>query len=194
MCIRDSSHPIHQSHKNGTRFWMASQPTPKSQHPFSEVFTWFSPALLTVTLHFLHNFPSFSAMRPACSRAPCPLLPLSFLHDSRLFLAFCEFPSLKMQNARRQLPARRTKGCSRVLVVVFWTGGHRLVASLLDHRRVGRPMMAHDPTAEENPLDPVGPPAGDTSQGKEGPTHRKFRHSWGRNGPPLPQGLTAPAK
>lgn len=78
ICSLIDSHPIHQSHKNGTRFWMASQPTQKKQHPFSEVFTWFSPVFSTVILHFLHNFPSFSAMHPACSRAPFPLLPLSF--------------------------------------------------------------------------------------------------------------------
>ena len=154
---------------------------------FSHGFPLYFPQLYCISCTISHPF----------LRCTLPVPVRLFPSYSSLFcmtrgypLRFCEFPSLKMQNARRQPPARRTKGCPHVLVVVFWTGGHRLVAPPCPPS--GRP--AHDPAAEENPLDPVGPPAGDTSKGKEEPTHRKFRHDWGRNGPPLPQGLTAPAK
>ena len=140
ICSLIDSHPIHQPHKNGTRFWMASQPTQKKQHPFSEVFTWFSPVFSTVILHFLYNFPSFSAMHPACSRAPFPSLSSLFCMTRGYPLRFCEFPSLKMQNARRRPPARRTKRLpprpGRSVL-----DGRASAGSPLDHRPVGRPMI-----------------------------------------------------
>lgn len=141
ICSLIDSHPIHQSHKNGTRFWMASQPTQKKQHPFSEVFTWFSPVFLTVILHFLRNFPPFSAMRPTCFRAPFPLLSLSFLHDSRLLLALLKI--LLSKNAKRAQAAAcaQNKRLPPLPGRSVLDGRASAGSAPLDHRPVGRPMI-----------------------------------------------------
>lgn len=141
ICSLIDSHPIHQSHKNGTRFWMASQPTQKKQHPFSEVFTWFSPAFLTVILHFLHNFPSFSAMRPTCFRAPFPLLSPSFLHGFRLLLALLKI--LLSKNAKRAQAAAcaQNKRLPPLPGRSVLDGRASAGSAPLDHRPVGRPMI-----------------------------------------------------
>lgn len=105
---------------------------------FSHGFPLYFPQLYCISCTISHPF--LRCTLPVPVRL-FPSYPSLFCMTRGYTLRFYRFPSLKMQNARRQLPARRTKGCSRFLVVVFWTGGHRLVAPPLDHRPVGRPMI-----------------------------------------------------
>lgn len=105
---------------------------------FSHGFPLYFPQLYCISCTIPHPF--LRCTLPVPVRL-FPSYPSLFCMTLGYPLRFYEFPSLKMQNAHRQLPARRTKGCPRFLVVVFWTGGHRLVAPPLDHRPVGRPMI-----------------------------------------------------
>ena len=120
--------------------WQVNLPR-RSSILFQKFFTWFFPAFFTVILHFLYNSPSFSAMHPACSRAPFPLLSLSFLHGSRLLLALLKI--LLSKNAKRAQAAAcaQNKRLPPLPGRSVLDGKASAGSAPLDHRPVGRPMI-----------------------------------------------------
>ena len=150
---------------------------------FSHGFPLYFPQLYCISCTISHPF--LRCTLPVPVRL-FPSYPSHFLHDSRLSLAFLRIPLSK--NAKRAQAA----ACAQNKRLLPFPGRSVLDerasagSAPLDHRPVGRPMIRR----QRNPPRSVGPPAGDTSQGKEEPTHRKFRHDWAE-WPPFP-GLDSP--